>query len=81
MPNLSIPVLADPNKVTVSGQSSGGHFSCTIAIILSDTIKGAGCSKGGAFGSSYSDFRKSEYDADYFIDAALEDINALDAAG
>ena len=79
--SLAVPVLADPNKVTVSGQSAGGQFSCTIAIILSDTIKGAGCSKGGAFGSSYGDFRTAAYDAQHFVDAAIADIEALDEAG
>ena len=79
--SLAVPVLADPNKVTVSGQSAGGQFSCTIAIILSDTIKGAGCSKGGAFGSSYGDFRTPTIEAQHFVDAAIADITALEAAG
>ena len=45
-----LPYLnADPNSVTISGTSSGAHFSCNLMIILSGTIKGAGCAKGGAF--------------------------------
>ena len=48
---------ADPDSVTMSGQSAGAHFSCHMMIVLSGTIKGAGCSKGGAFMSKYADLR------------------------
>ena len=46
----SLPDLkANPDTITVSGHSAGGHFSCMLQIILSETVKGAGCSKGGPF--------------------------------
>ena len=40
---------ADPDSVTMSGQSAGGHFSCHMMIVMSDAVKGVGCSKGGSF--------------------------------
>ena len=51
-------------------------------ILMSDTIKGAGCTKGGAFMSGYSEFRDEENkDADFFADRALDYIDDLEIAG
>ena len=47
----ALPQLSgDPDSVTVSGWNTGASFACMLQIILSDTIKGAACIKGSAFG-------------------------------
>ena len=70
----SLPGLkADPHSVTISGMSAGAHNSCHMMILMSDTIKGAGCTKGGAFMSGYSEFRDEDNkDADFFANRALD---------
>ena len=46
----SLPTInGDPDSVTVSGHQEGATFACSLQIILSATIKGAGCVKGGPF--------------------------------
>ena len=45
LPNL----FANRDEITVSGQSAGGHYSCHLMLSMSDTWKGAGCSKGSGF--------------------------------
>ena len=53
-----LPALhAISDEVTISGMSAGAHNSCHLMILMSDTIKGAGCTKGGAFMWGYSEFR------------------------
>ena len=46
-------------------------------ILMSNTIKGAGCTKGGAFMSGYGEFRDLDKgkDADFFASRALEWIH------
>ena len=56
LPNLQ----ANADQITISGQSSGAHNSCHMMILMSDTIKGAGCSKGGAFMSGFDEFTMAE---------------------
>ena len=54
----SLPTLfANADQITISGFSSGAHNSCHQMIVMSNTIKGAGCVKGGAFMWGYSEFR------------------------
>ena len=43
-------LTGDINTVTVSGWNTGATFACMIQVILSDTIQGAICHKGSAFG-------------------------------
>ena len=43
--NKLLNLNADPDTVTISGHSRGGYMSCHMLSVLSDTIKGAGCSK------------------------------------
>jgi poly(3-hydroxybutyrate) depolymerase len=60
---------ADPDSVTVSGYSTGGSFANHLLIVMSDTVKGAGICKGGAFHSSHSDWREpEEKPAEFFRD-------------
>ena len=79
----SLPFLnADPNSITMSGQSSGAHFSCHMMIVMSGTIKGAGCSHGGAFMVGYGDFRnESALSGDQMAANAISEINELEADG
>ena len=56
--SAALPDLkANSQEVTISGMSAGAHFSCHLMIVMSDTFKGAGCAKGGAFMSRYAEFR------------------------
>jgi poly(3-hydroxybutyrate) depolymerase len=60
---------ADPDSVTVSGYSAGGSFANHLLIVMSDTVKGAGICKGGAFVSSFGDWREpEEKPAEFFRD-------------
>ena len=43
-------LTGDIDTVTVSGWNTGATFACMIQVILSDTIQGAICHKGAAFG-------------------------------
>ena len=50
-------------------------------MLISNTIKGAGCSKGGPFMASFNDFRDpARMPAKYFSDIAIENIEELAAA-
>ena len=64
---------ADPNTVTVSGYSAGGQFSCHLMTVMSETIKGAGCSKGGAFTIG----KDTDMSKDQIKNAAIKEINEL----
>ena len=60
---------ADSDSITVSGYSAGGSFANHLLIVMSDTVKGAGICKGGAFVSWYGDWREpDEKPAEYFRD-------------
>ena len=71
---------ADPNSVTMSGSSAGAQMSCHMLTVLSGIVKGAGCSKGGAFNTSWRDFKSSSTSTD-LSDRAIGEINALNASG
>ena len=48
--------------------------------VMSGTIKGAGCSKGGPFMSGFGDFKNSDT-AEMISTAAITEIDKLAAAG
>ena len=60
--------------------SAGAHFSCLLMTVMSDTIKGAGCTKGGAFMSGYNEFRLPTTTRESLKKEAIETINALNAS-
>ena len=69
---------ADPDSITVSGHSAGGHYSQHLLIVMSDTIKGAGISKGAAFTAAFKDFKDPVgMPAEYFRDQAIAAIDDL----
>ena len=56
----SLPVLkGDPDTITVSGWNTGATLACMLQVIMSDTIQGAYCHKGAAFGVHSSQVRKA----------------------
>ena len=71
---------ADPDSVTMSGHSSGGHCSCHMMIVMSDTLKGVACSKGGSFMSNYANFRNGDT-AEEVSEIAINNINDLNSKG
>ena len=78
----ALPSLqANADEVTISGMSAGAHNSCHMMILLSDTIKGAGCTKGGAFMSEYAEFRRPETTRESLSAEALDMIAELEADG
>ena len=77
LPNLQ----ANGDQVTISGMSAGAHNSCHMMILLSDTIKGAGCAKGGAFMSAYSEFRLPATTRESLSTRALAVIDELEEDG
>ena len=69
LPNL----FANRDEVTISGHSAGGHYSCHLMLTMSDTWKGAGCVKGGAFDLGiWTDLK-----ADEITDHILEQLDEL----
>ena len=71
-------MAGDPNSVTVSGHQEGATFACSLQIILSDTIKGAGCIKGAAFAFDPDNLADGET-ADDIADEALDLIDTIEA--
>ena len=72
----SLPALdADPDSVTISGMSAGAHNSCHLMILMSDTIKGAGCTKGGAFMWGYSEFRSDTTTPETILERSMPIIH------
>ena len=68
--------------MTVSGFNAGATFACMLQIILSDTIKGASCLKGAAFGVSSSQVSKvTEEDIEDIVDEATSRIDELELQG
>ena len=55
--------------------SAGAHFSCHLMIVMSDTFKGAGCAKGGAFMSRYAEFRDASTTRDTLKKEAMDTID------
>ena len=55
--------------------SAGAHFSCHLMIVMSDTFKGAGCAKGGAFMSRYAEFRDASTTRDTLKAEAMDTID------
>ena len=49
-----------PNSITVSGHQHGAIFACSLQIIYSSTIKGAGCVKGADFAQNRRDLRNDD---------------------
>ena len=72
-------MAGDPNSVTVSGHQEGATFACSLQIILSDTIKGAGCIKGAAFAFDPDNLADGET-ADDIADEALDLIDTIEAS-
>ena len=72
---------ADPDAVTISGASAGAFFACNMQIILSDTIKGAGCSAGAAIGWGPGQFKKEGITAEMMSQRSIELIDELESAG
>jgi len=64
----------------MSGHSAGGHFSCHMQVVHSETIKGAGCSKGGPFMWGYGGFRnEDQYNASVMSNYSIEQIDHLNS--
>lgn len=52
-----MPTLyGNPNTVTVSGQSSGGHLAHRLQVIYSDKIKGSSLFQCGPYGTEYDQY-------------------------
>ena len=73
-------ISGDPDSITVSGHREGATFACSLQIILSEEIKGAGCIKGGTFALDPNDLDE-DADFDDLFDETIEKINDLDADG
>ena len=56
--------------------SAGAHMSCHLMIVMSNTFKGAGCTKGGAFMSKYANFRDASTTRESLSAAAMATIDA-----
>ena len=78
-----LPLLyGDPESVTVSGFNAGATFACMLQVILSDTIKGASCMKGAAFGTSNGQVRfVTEDDIEDIVEEATGRIDELELEG
>ena len=78
----ALPSLqANADQVTISGMSSGAHNSCHMMILMSDTIKGAGCAKGGAFMSGFDEFKLTETTRESLSSRAQGFIEELEEDG
>ena len=73
-------IEGDPDSVTVSGHREGATFACSLQVILSSEIKGAGCIKGGIFAFDTADLDESQ-GYDELFDLAIERIDALEEDG
>ena len=56
LPRLSV----SPDSLTVSGHQHGAIFACSLQIIYSSTIRGAGCVKGADFAQFKGDLRNDD---------------------
>ena len=73
-----LPTLfANADQITVSGFSSGAHNSCHQMIVMSNTIKGAGCAKGGAFMWGYSEFSEESTTVESIKERSIPIIHDL----